>query len=173
MLARKPNLRVVVDPSLTLPPVDTLELRTAGGGILAADADVRGDDPALWRVVTERSPTDQEWRDLDLAWRICRHVRSNAIVLVRGSALVGVGAGQMSRVDSARLAVGKAGDRSVGAACGSDAFFPFADGVTACTEAGVTCFVQPGGSQRDGEVIASADAAGAAMLLTGTRHFRH
>jgi phosphoribosylaminoimidazolecarboxamide formyltransferase/IMP cyclohydrolase len=101
-------------------------------------------------------------------------VNSNAIVLARDGAVVGVGAGQMSRVDSARLAVEKAGPaRVLGAACASDAFFPFPDGVTACTSAGVSAFVQPGGSQRDGEVIAAADAAGACMLLTGVRHFRH
>lgn len=173
LLARKPSLRVVVDPTLEMLPREALEFRTAGGGFLVADADVRRDDPAEWRVVTERRPTEQEALDLDLAWRVCRHVRSNAIVLVRDAAMVGVGAGQMSRVDSARLAVGKAGTRASGAVCASDAFFPFADGVTVCTQAGVTAFVQPGGSQGDADVIAAADQASAAMVITGTRHFRH
>jgi phosphoribosylaminoimidazolecarboxamide formyltransferase / IMP cyclohydrolase len=101
-------------------------------------------------------------------------VKSNAIVLVRAGAVVGVGAGQMSRVDSARLALAKAGaERTTGAVCASDAFYPFPDALEVCAEAGVTAFIQPGGSQRDAEVIAAADAAGAAMLVTGTRHFRH
>jgi phosphoribosylaminoimidazolecarboxamide formyltransferase/IMP cyclohydrolase len=107
---------------------------------------------------------------------VCRHVKSNAIVLAgvgEPRAVVGVGAGQMSRVDSARLAVAKAGERVSGAVCASDAFYPFPDALEVCAQAGVTAFVQPGGSQRDAEVIAAADAAGAAMLLTGVRHFRH
>ncbi len=112
--------------------------------------------------------------DLDLAWRVCRHVRSNAIVLVKDGVVVGVGAGQMSRVDSARLAVDKAGpERARGAVCASDAFFPFPDALEVCAAAGVTAFAHPGGSKRDAEVIAAADAAGAAVLLTGVRHFRH
>ncbi len=132
------------------------------------------DLPATWTSVGARPPTDAELLDLDLAWRICRHVRSNAIVLVRGGAVVGVGAGQMSRVDSARLAVDKAGpDRARGAVCASDAFFPFPDALEVCASAGVTAFAHPGGSKRDAEVIAAADAAGAAVMLTGVRHFRH
>jgi phosphoribosylaminoimidazolecarboxamide formyltransferase/IMP cyclohydrolase len=137
-------------------------------------ADVAPDDPQSWTVATRRAPTDEERAALDLAWRVCRHVKSNAIVLVKGRAVVGVGAGQMSRVDSARLAVAKAGpERAAGAVCASDAFYPFPDALEVCAGAGVTAFVQPGGSQRDAEVIAAADAAGAAMLMTGTRHFRH
>jgi phosphoribosylaminoimidazolecarboxamide formyltransferase/IMP cyclohydrolase len=142
--------------------------------VLATEADTRPDDPAAWRLVTSRPPTDREREDLELAWRISRHVKSNAIVLVKNGALVGVGAGQMSRVDSARLAVAKAGpERARGAACASDAFYPFPDGVLACAEAGVSAFVQPGGSLRDEEVIAAAEAAGCSMLVTGVRHFRH
>jgi phosphoribosylaminoimidazolecarboxamide formyltransferase / IMP cyclohydrolase len=172
--ATRPNVRLVVDPSLEMAPTSTVEYRSAGGALLATDADVAPDDPAAWRVATARAPTPAEMADLDLAWRIGRHVKSNAIVLVRGGTLVGVGAGQMSRVDSARLAVAKAGaERARGAVCASDAFYPFPDALEVCAEAGVTAFVQPGGSQRDAEVIAAADAAGAAMLLTGTRHFRH
>ena len=174
ILARKPNLRVLMDPGLGSPAQPGLELRSAGGAVLVTTADVAADDPTTWEVATKRPPTDDERAALDLAWRVCRHVKSNAIVLVRDNAVVGVGAGQMSRVDSARLAVAKAGlERSKGAVCASDAFYPFADALEVCTAAGVTAFVQPGGSQRDPEVIAAADAAGAAMLLTGVRHFRH
>jgi phosphoribosylaminoimidazolecarboxamide formyltransferase/IMP cyclohydrolase len=173
VLSRKPNLRVLIDPGLGAPPQSGLELRTAGGALLVTEADIEADDPATWQVATARAPSDEERASLDLAWRVCRHVKSNAIVLVRDSVVVGVGAGQMSRVDSARLAVAKAGDRVIGAVCASDAFYPFPDALEVCAAAGVTAFVQPGGSQRDAEVIAAADAAGAAMLLTGVRHFRH
>lgn len=174
VLARKPDLRVIVDPWLGRPAVPHLEYRTAGGALLVAEADTEPDHPGSWRVVTRRGPSGTEMRDLDLAWRVARHVRSNAIVLARDGAIVGVGAGQMSRVDSARLAVAKAGpERSRGAACASDAFYPFADGVAVCAGAGVRAFVQPGGSRRDAEAIAACDAAEGTMLLTGRRHFRH
>ncbi|MGO9178136.1 MAG: bifunctional phosphoribosylaminoimidazolecarboxamide formyltransferase/IMP cyclohydrolase, partial [Candidatus Limnocylindrales bacterium] len=175
ILARRPNLRVVVDASLGSAPADPLiEYRSAGGALLACESDVRPDDPTSWRLVTSRAPDARERADLDLAWRLARHVKSNAIVLVRDGTLVGVGAGQMSRVDSARLAVEKAAaERVSGAACASDAFFPFPDGLLACADAGVTAFVQPGGSVRDPEVLAAAEAAGVAMLFTGVRHFRH
>jgi phosphoribosylaminoimidazolecarboxamide formyltransferase / IMP cyclohydrolase len=174
VLALKPNLRVLLDPGLGGPPAPGLDVRSAGGAILITDADVAGDDPSTWAVATQRQPTDAERQSVDLAWRVCRHVKSNAIVLVKDGAVVGVGAGQMSRVDSARLAVTKAGAvRARGAVCASDAFYPFADAVEVCTAAGVTAFAQPGGSQRDPDVIGAADAAGATMLLTGVRHFRH
>jgi phosphoribosylaminoimidazolecarboxamide formyltransferase/IMP cyclohydrolase len=174
ILARKPNLRVLLDPGLGAPPLPGLELRSAGGALLVTQADVALDDPAAWTVATRRAPTGDERDALELAWRVCRHVKSNAIVLVKGRDVVGVGAGQMSRVDSARLAVAKAGaERAAGAVCASDAFYPFPDALEVCAEGGVTAFVQPGGSQRDADGIAAADAAGAAMLLTGTRHFRH
>jgi phosphoribosylaminoimidazolecarboxamide formyltransferase / IMP cyclohydrolase len=174
-LAAKPNLRVVAEPRISAGATSGgLELRSAGGAVLVTEVDRAPDDPSTWQLATARAPTPSESADLDLAWRICRHVRSNAIVLVRDRAVVGVGAGQMSRVDSARLAVDKAGpERSVGAACASDAFFPFPDGVEVCLAAGVTAFVQPGGSQRDDEVVAAAERAGASMVLTGRRHFRH
>jgi phosphoribosylaminoimidazolecarboxamide formyltransferase / IMP cyclohydrolase len=174
ILARRPNMRVVLDPGLGAPPVPGLEFRSAGGALLATDADVARDDPATWTVATSRAPIDDERDALDFAWRVCRHVKSNAIVLARGHAIVGVGAGQMSRVDSARLAVSKAGaERARGAVCASDAFFPFSDAAEVCLEAGVTAFAQPGGSQRDAEVVAAVDRANAAMVMTGTRHFRH
>lgn len=174
ILATRPNLRLVVDPWLGTPPVPGVEYRSAGGGLLASEADTAIDDPASWRAVTKRAPDADELRGLDLAWRVVRHVKSNGIVLVRDGAVVGVGAGQMSRVDSARLAVAKAGPgRARGAVCASDAFYPFPDALEVCAAAGVTAFVQPGGSMRDAEVIAAADAAGAAMVLSGRRHFRH
>ena len=136
------------------------------------------DHPASWQVATTRHPTDGERRDLHLAWRLVRAATSNAIVLVRDGALIGLGSGQTSRVDAARQAVEKAcaiaGEGRVrGAACASDAFYPFPDGVDVCLGAGVSAFVQPGGSMRDADVIAAAEDAGATMLLTGVRHFRH
>ncbi len=174
VLARKPNLRLLADPSILVPAPVVLDVRSAGGGVLVTESDVLPDDPQTWRTVTARTPNDRERIDLDLAWRISRRVSSNAIVLVKDGTLVGVGAGQMSRVDSSRLAVDKAGtDRARGAVCASDAFFPFPDALEVCAGAGVTAFVEPGGSQRDDGVIAAADAAGAAMLFTGVRHFRH
>ena len=187
ILATKPNLRLIADPTLatgnaTRRPgqaVDPLgSIRTAGGAVLVTGPDTAPDDPNTWQVCTTRHPTDAEWRDLQLAWRLVRSVTSNAIVLVRDRALVGLGSGQTSRVDAARQAVDKAraisGEAVLrGASCASDAFYPFPDGVDVCIGAGVSAFVQPGGSMRDAEVIAAAENAGATMLLTGVRHFRH
>ena len=183
VLAAKPNLRLVVDAALdgalSLPaPVPTGSLRAAGGAVLVTAPDTAPDDPASWTVATRRAPTDAERRDLDLAWRLVRGVTSNAIVLVRDGMLIGLGSGQTSRVDAARQAVAKAAsllgaERLIGAACASDAFYPFPDAVEVCLAAGVTAFAQPGGSIRDADAIAAADAAGATMLLTGVRHFRH
>jgi len=191
VLATKPNLRVVLDPAIPDGPagerradgsfrVDPLgSIRSAGGGILVAGLDDATDDNAEWAVMTRREPTQPERVDLDLAWRLCRGVTSNAIVLVRGSMLVGLGSGQVSRVDACRQAVAKAerfhqdtGGAS-GAVAASDAFFPFPDGPRVLLDAGVSAIVQPGGSVRDAEVLAAVDAAGAAMLVTGRRHFRH
>jgi phosphoribosylaminoimidazolecarboxamide formyltransferase/IMP cyclohydrolase len=183
ILASKPNLRLVVDPVLgadaPLPePGPTGSLRTAGGAVLVTMPDIAPDDPATWTVATRRTPSDAERRDLDLAWRLVRGVTSNAIVLVRDGMLIGIGSGQTNRVDAARQAVAKAtallgADRLAGAACASDAFYPFPDAVEVCLDAGVTAFAQPGGSLRDADAIAAVDAAGATMLLTGVRHFRH
>ena len=141
---------MLLDAGLGAPPRPGIELRSAGGALLLADADVAADDPtdvAGGHATRHRRP--RSGTRLDLAWRVCRHVKSNAIVLVRDGSVVGVGAGQMSRVDSARLAVAKAGDRAQGAVCASDAFYPFPDALEVCAAAGVTAFVQPGGSQRD------------------------
>jgi phosphoribosylaminoimidazolecarboxamide formyltransferase/IMP cyclohydrolase len=183
-LAAKPALRLIVDPALAEDVVTSATpdplgaIRTAGGAVLVGQPDTAPDDPSTWQVATRRAPSDEERRDLDLAWRLCRGVTSNAIVLVKSGRLLGFGSGQTSRVDAARQAVDKAraiaGPDSIrGAACASDAFYPFPDAVEACLAAGVTAIVQPGGSKNDADAIAAADAAGAAMLLTGTRHFRH
>ena len=146
--------------------------------MLVSAADTAPDDPSSWTVASRRAPDARERRDLELAWSLVRGVTSNAIVLVRDGMQIGLGSGQTSRVDAARQAIEKArsilGPESiVGSVCASDAFFPFADGPQACLEAGVSAFVQPGGSVRDAEVIEAVDAAGAAMLFTGVRHFRH
>ena len=171
-LARKKDCRVVLlQPPSPLP--ETLDLRRLRGGLLAQSYDTSVDDPATWRTVTRRAPTPAEMRALAFAWRVVKHVKSNAIVLAQGTATVGIGAGQMSRVDAVGLAVEEAGAKAGGAVLASDAFFPFADGVERACRAGVTAIVQPGGSLRDQEAIAAADAAGAAMVFTGVRHFRH
>jgi phosphoribosylaminoimidazolecarboxamide formyltransferase/IMP cyclohydrolase len=183
VLAAKPNLRLVVDPGLGLDaparrPDPIGSIRTAGGAVLVTTPDTVADDPAAWSVATGRAPTDAELIDLELAWRLVRGVVSNAIVLVKDRRLIGMGSGQTSRVDAARGAVDKArahaGDAAlVGASCASDAFYPFPDAVEVCLEAGVTAFVQPGGSMRDADTVAAVDRAGGAMLMTGIRHFRH
>ncbi len=183
ILSKKQNLRLLEDPLLgtgeAAPLPDPLgSIRVAGGGVLVTAADVIPDDPSTWKVVTSRAPSESEMRDLDLAWRLCRGVTSNAIVLVKDGMEIGLGSGQTSRVDAARQAVAKAlafhgPDALRGAACGSDAFYPFPDAVQVCLDAGVTAFAQPGGSIRDADAIAAAEAAGAAMVTTGVRHFRH
>jgi len=147
------------------------ELRSVRHGVLLQEPDVLGREE--WRVVSTRQPTLGERESLEFACSVVKHVRSNAIVLTRGKATVGIGAGQMSRVDAVRLALIKAGERAAEAVLASDAFFPFPDGVEEAARAGVTAIVQPGGSVRDEEVIAAADMAGLAMLFTGTRHFKH
>jgi phosphoribosylaminoimidazolecarboxamide formyltransferase/IMP cyclohydrolase len=141
--------------------------------VLVSTTDTVEHAPEAWRTVSRREPDARELADLAFAWRVVRHVKSNAIVLALDGAVVGVGAGQMNRVQSARLAVEQAGDKARGAVCASDAFFPFADGVETCLTAGVQAVIQPGGSRRDEEVIAAVDEASAAMVFTGRRHFRH
>ena len=149
------------------------QLRSLGASVLVQDVDAFVSPRSEWRTVTERRPTDDEWRDLVLAWRVCGRTTSNAIAVVTNGQAVGVGAGQQSRVVAAEIAVQKAGERAKGGAGASDAFFPFPDGLLVLAEAGVTAVVQPGGSVRDDEVIAAADEAGLAMVVTGERHFRH
>ncbi len=151
----------------------TLELRSLGGGFLVQDRDDLATTRSDWQVPTKVAPTDSQWRDIELAWRVCARTSSNAIVVVAGGQALGVGAGQQSRVEAAQIAVSKAGDRSRGGAAASDAFFPFRDGLDVLAEAGVAAVVQPGGSVRDGEVVAAADEHGIAMVLTAERHFRH
>jgi phosphoribosylaminoimidazolecarboxamide formyltransferase/IMP cyclohydrolase len=150
-----------------------LDFRSVDGGLLVQTRDASGDDFAAAKVATKRSPTEAEMADLRFAWLVCKHVKSNAIVLAKGGAIVGVGAGQMSRVDSVHLAVRKAGERSKGSVMASDAFFPFRDNVDEAANAGVTALVQPGGSIRDQDSILACDERDMAMLLTGVRHFRH
>ena len=149
------------------------DLRRIEGGLLVQDWDRVESDPAAGSVPTRRPPTEAERRDLAFAWRVCAAVKSNAIVLARDGQIVGVGAGQMSRLDSVKIAVEKAGPRAKGAVLASDAFFPFRDGPDAAAAAGVTAIIQPGGSRRDDETIAACDEHGVAMILTGRRHFRH
>jgi len=170
--AAKKNLRLVECPPYH-PAAGEIELRAISGGFLAQPPDAFPDDPAGWTLPTRRGPTVEERRTLDFAWRVARYVKSNAIVLANGDQTVGVGAGQMSRVDSCRIAIEKAQLPVAGTVAASDAFFPFRDGLDVLAAAGVTAVVQPGGSKRDAEVIAAADEHGMAMLLTGTRHFRH
>ena len=176
VLQSKPNVRLLDDKERRRPPVTEQDMRRVRGGLLVQDYDTGLELREDMRVVTERKPTEEEWGELLFAMRVCKHVRSNAIVLARGLATVGIGAGQMSRVDSVRIAVEKA--RSAehdlgGAVLASDAFFPFADGPQAAIDAGVAAIIQPGGSQRDAEVVEACDAAGVAMVFTARRHFRH
>jgi phosphoribosylaminoimidazolecarboxamide formyltransferase/IMP cyclohydrolase len=164
------NLRILKH---TGEPLPQLLWRTTAAGVLINTPDRSIEPPDTWEVVTEREPTPEEMESLDFAWRVVKHVKSNAIVFARGKATVGVGAGQMSRVDAVRLAAMKAGGRSKGAVLASDAFFPFPDGVEEAAKAGVTAVVQPGGSKRDAEVIEAANRLGLAMVFTGVRHFLH
>ena len=150
-----------------------LQIRAVRGGLLVQETDNHGADESTWQVVTRRVPSEEERRALAFAWVAVKHVRSNAIVIARGTATIGIGGGETNRVDAVRLAVGRAGENARGAVLASDAFFPFPDGLETAAEAGVTAFIQPGGSIRDEEVIAAADRCGATMVFTGERHFRH
>jgi phosphoribosylaminoimidazolecarboxamide formyltransferase/IMP cyclohydrolase len=170
--AVKKNLRILECP-LYSPSSEEIELRPIDGGFLAQPPDAFPDDPSTWTCPTRRQPTEEERRALDLAWKVCRCVKSNAIVVANGDQTVGIGAGQMSRVDSCRLAIEKAQLAVRGSVAASDAFFPFRDGLDVLAQAGITAVVQPGGSKRDDEVVAAADEQGIAMLFTGVRHFRH
>jgi phosphoribosylaminoimidazolecarboxamide formyltransferase/IMP cyclohydrolase len=183
VFAGKKNLRLLTTGALPDPASRGLAFRQVAGGFLVQDRDNGRLDAGTLQVVTKRAPTDAEMADLLFAWKVAKHVKSNAIVYVKDGATVGVGAGQMSRVDSTRIAARKAQDMAEvlglaapltrGSVVASDAFFPFADGLLTAAEAGATAVIQPGGSMRDAEVIAAADAAGLAMVFTGMRHFRH
>jgi phosphoribosylaminoimidazolecarboxamide formyltransferase/IMP cyclohydrolase len=174
VLTRKKNVRILEDNERRRPVVQgEPDVRQVLGGLLLQDRDAGTAAREDMEVVTKREPTAEEWDDLLFAWTVCKHVKSNAIVLAKDGATVGIGAGQMSRVDSVRIAVEKSRSPLEGAVMASDAFFPFADGPQVAIEAGVTAIAQPGGSVRDAEVIEAADAAGVAMVFTRRRHFRH
>jgi phosphoribosylaminoimidazolecarboxamide formyltransferase/IMP cyclohydrolase len=176
VLAGKPNVRVLALGDLRQPAGNDLEVRSVTGGLLAQTRDLGSVAAADLRVVTKRQPTPAELADLLFAWRVCKFVKSNAIVYARDRATIGVGAGQMSRVYSSRLAAIKAADEKLtvaGAVMASDAFFPFRDGLDVAHEFGIRAVIQPGGSKRDDEVVAAANEHGMAMVFTGMRHFRH
>jgi phosphoribosylaminoimidazolecarboxamide formyltransferase/IMP cyclohydrolase len=174
LLRGKKNLRLLATGTWLPATAAELTAKRVGGGFVVQDRDATGGtEVRLGKVVTKRAPTPAELASLDFAWRVTKHVKSNAIVLVRGTTTVGVGAGQMSRVVSVEIAAKKAGELSRGSVMGSDAFFPFADGLEAAAKVGVTAVAQPGGSVKDADVIAAADAHDIAMVMTGFRHFRH
>ncbi|WP_026756880.1 bifunctional phosphoribosylaminoimidazolecarboxamide formyltransferase/IMP cyclohydrolase [Sediminimonas qiaohouensis] len=183
LFATKKNLRLLITPGLANPAEASLTYRQVSGGFLVQDKDNGHLNMNDLKVVTKRAPSDREMADMLFAWRVAKHVKSNAIVYVNDGATVGVGAGQMSRVDSCRIAARKSADMAEalglpapltqGSVVASDAFFPFADGLLTAAEAGARAVIQPGGSMRDDEVIAAADEAGLAMVFTGMRHFRH
>jgi len=176
LLESKENLRILEDSERRRPSVMEQDLKRVRGGMLIQDRDLESEVREEMQVVTERKPTEEEWGEMMFAWRVCKHVRSNAIVLSRELGTAGIGAGQMSRVDSVRIAVDKAAAAEIsldGAVMASDAFFPFADGPQVAIDAGVRTIIQPGGSQRDLEVVDACDAAGVAMAFTSRRHFRH
>jgi phosphoribosylaminoimidazolecarboxamide formyltransferase/IMP cyclohydrolase len=183
VFASKKNLRLLLTRGLADPRASGLLVRSVAGGFLAQSRDNSNADDLKLKVVTKRAPSESELADLRFAFKVVKHVKSNAIVYAKGGATVGIGAGQMSRVDSARIAAWKAAEAAkmhggyapaaLDAVAASDAFFPFADGLIMAAEAGVTAIIQPGGSMRDDEVIKAADERGLAMVFTGVRHFRH
>jgi phosphoribosylaminoimidazolecarboxamide formyltransferase/IMP cyclohydrolase len=183
IFATKKNLRLLLTSAMPDPMVAGLTVRTVAGGLLVQERDVHALTVEGLEVATKRTPSNREIADLLFAFTVCKHVKSNAIIYAKDGATVAIGAGQMSRVDSARIAVSKARDaaaaagesanRTEGSVVASDAFFPFADGLITAAEAGVTAVIQPGGSMRDEEVVAAADERDLAMVFTGVRHFRH
>jgi phosphoribosylaminoimidazolecarboxamide formyltransferase/IMP cyclohydrolase len=174
ILRERKNLRILDSGALASPaPSPPLDIRAIRGGVLVQDPDTEPDDSSSWQVVTDRAPTPDERRDLEYAWSVARLVKSNAIVLARENAVVGLGAGQPNRVESVGIAIRKAAERVTGSALASDAFFPFPDSIEVAAAAGVTAVIQPGGGMRDKTVIKRANELGLAMILTGTRHFRH
>ncbi len=169
----KSNVRLLQCAAMLDPRPLSQEYRRITGGLLVQDRDEVAEELSQWRVVTKRHPTPTELADLEFAWLVCKHVKSNAILFAKAGQVVGVGAGQMSRLDSAYIAAYKADQRAVDGVCASDAFFPFRDGIDQIHSAGITAVIQPGGSKRDDEVIATCDEFGIAMIFTGRRHFRH
>jgi len=174
LLKRKKNRRLLVFPGITKGRMkNQMVYRFIRGGMLVQTADDMATLESSLKVVTKREPTPEELKTLMFAWKIVKHTKSNAIVLAKGSATVGIGMGQTSRVDSSFMAVKRAGERTKGAVMASDAFFPMPDAVEVATDAGVTAVIQPGGSKGDEQAIEAADKAGAAMVFTGIRHFKH
>lgn len=171
ILAHKKNLRLVDMPDVRIEP--DFELRSITRGVLKQSVDYGDPQDTTWKVVSERQPTGEEWQGLKFAWKACQHVKSNAIVFAQGEATVGIGGGQPNRVDCVRIAIERSGEKAGGAVMASDAFFPFPDSVELAARAGITSIVHPGGSIRDAESIAMANAHGIAMVTTGIRHFRH
>ena len=169
--AKRKNTRLLEAPRPPEPP--GRDFRQISGGFLVQEPHHFASTRDEWQVVTKRVPTEAEWRDAELAWRICGHVKSNAIVLVKDGQAVGIGAGQQNRVESGELAAKKADGRAVGGVCATDAFYPFPDGIEAAASAGVAVIVQPGGAMRDGANVERADELGVAMVFTGERHFLH
>ena len=176
ILQQKENIRIFTDEAPPFPDPREKDLKRVRGGILVQDRDGEPEQREMMEVVTKAQPSEQAWEDMLFAWTVCRHVKSNAIVLAKDGVTLGIGAGQMSRLDSARIASIKAqhaGLSLAGTAVASDAFFPFRDGLDVVVDAGATCVIQPGGSMRDQEVIDAADERGVAMVFSGVRHFRH
>ena len=172
ILTSKKNLRLLT-LDVNQPVKNEKQLTSVQGGLLIQDLDMHGFDDADITIPTKREPTEQEWADLKLAWKVVKHVKSNAIVLAKDDMTIGVGAGQMNRVGSAKIAIEQAGGKAKGSALGSDAFFPMPDTVEEAAKAGVTAIIQPGGSVRDEDSIQKADEYGIAMVFTGIRHFKH
>lgn len=170
VFAAKANLRVL---SAAPPAPAALDIRSIDGGLLVQQVDTISPDRSGWQVVTAAEPTPEQWADLEFAWQVCAVVSSNAIVFANDGQAVGIGAGQQNRVDSARIAGARSGERARGGVCASDAFFPFRDTLDVAAEAGITAIIQPGGSVRDADSIVAADEHGIAMVFTGERHFRH
>jgi len=176
VIARKPNVRVLAIPTADAPRGESWDCKRVGGGMLVQTADRRDVTAEELKVVTQRAPTPAQLADLIFAWRVAKFVKSNAIVFCAGGRTLGVGAGQMSRVDSTRIAALKAANAGLtlaGSVVASDAFFPFRDGLDVVADSGAVAVIQPGGSVRDPEVIAAANERGIAMVFTGVRHFRH
>jgi phosphoribosylaminoimidazolecarboxamide formyltransferase/IMP cyclohydrolase len=172
VLKQKKNLRLLT-VDFNANDAQGVKLTSVKGGLLLQDEDLLSLDDVEVKVATKREPTEDEWKNLKLAWKVVKHVKSNAIVLAKDEMTVGVGAGQMNRVGSANIAINQAGEKAKGSALGSDAFFPMGDTVEAAAKAGITAIIQPGGSVRDEESIQKADEYGIAMVFTGVRHFKH
>ncbi|MDB9484237.1 bifunctional phosphoribosylaminoimidazolecarboxamide formyltransferase/IMP cyclohydrolase, partial [Dolichospermum circinale CS-537/05] len=171
ILTKKGNVRLLILPDLLTGPKETV--KAIAGGFLVQSADDIIADPTQWQVVTERQPTPQELGELLFAWKVCKHVKSNAIVITSDRTTLGIGAGQMNRVGSTKIAIAQAGEKAQGAFLASDGFFPFDDTIRAAAGAGITAIVQPGGSLRDKDSIKSANELGLLMVTTGVRHFLH